>query len=132
MLRIVLAGSLMLVAGGAALAQSVTPLSPTVRSTFQSVQAGGNANEVRVQIHTTFFVAGATDGSDASFKTQEKARLALYDIAGKECEVLLKTLAAECRLDNVNINVNVQRSYNSAQPEGFNVSGNFGYRVTRK
>jgi hypothetical protein len=134
MLRLfVVTGSFAIVMGGAALAQTVTPLSPTVRSTFQSLQPGGaNPNEVRVQMHTTFFVAAPTDGGDASVKAQEKARQTLYEMAGKECEVLRKALAAECRLDSINVSVNVQRTYNSTQTEGFNVGGNFGYRITLK
>ena len=129
MLRLMLATALASVAIPAAHGQTtVQPLSPTVRATFLP-QQGGNG-EVRVQVHAMFFVPGPIDSSEASLTAQVNARQTLYETAGKECEVLLKTLAGTCRLDNINISI--QRGYNSPQVEGFNASGNFNYRITTK
>lgn len=86
--------------------------------------------EVRVQVNMNFFVPGPTNDSDASVQAQEKARRVLYDRAAHECEVLKTTLASECRLESVNINVN--RNYGGSQMEGFNANGNFTFKVTLK
>lgn len=86
--------------------------------------------EVRVQVNMNFFVPGPTNDSDASVQAQEKARRVLYDRAARECEVLKSTLASECRLESINVNVN--RNYGGMQTEGFNANGNFTFKVTLK
>jgi hypothetical protein len=86
--------------------------------------------EVRVQIHISFFVAGAVNGTEASMKVQEDARKALYQSAAKECEVLQATIAGDCRLESVSVNMN--RQVGQAQTEGVNATGNFAYKVTLK
>ncbi len=93
------------------------------------LNSAGNDN-VRVQVHVTFFVEGAADDSDASLRAQEDARRKLYESAARECDVLLATIASACRVESINININ--RNYRPRQGDGFNVSGNFGFRVTLK
>ena len=96
-------------------------------------QPGGNTEskgEVRVQVNMNFFVAAPMSNTEAAAKAQENARRVLYDSASRECEVLKATLASECRLESVNVNVN--RNYGNQQPEGFNANGSFGFRVTVK
>ena len=44
--------------------------------------------EIRVQVNLGFFVPGVVNGSEASLKSQEDARSALYRAAAHECEVL--------------------------------------------
>ena len=87
-------------------------------------------NEVRIQVNIGFFVAGAVNSSEASLKIQEDARRALYQSAAKECEVLLSTIAGDCRLEQVSVNMN--RTFGQGQTEGVNASGNFGFKVTLK
>jgi hypothetical protein len=87
-------------------------------------------SEVRIQVNISFFVAGAVNSSEASLKIQEDARRALYQSAAKECEVLQSTIAGECRLEQVSVNMN--RTFGQGQTEGVNASGNFAYKVTLK
>jgi hypothetical protein len=87
-------------------------------------------NEVRVQVNVSFFVPGTVNGTEASLKSQEQARQSLYESAGHECEVLKATLASECRLETLGVNVN--RNYGNPQNEGFTATGNFAYKVTLK
>ena len=49
-------------------------------------------------------------------------------MAGRECALLEDTIAAECRLESVNVTINRQ----SGQVEGFTISGQLGFRITRK
>jgi hypothetical protein len=39
---------------------------------------------------------------------QAATRQAIYEIAGRECKLLLETIARECRLEQLNINSNFQ------------------------
>ncbi len=87
-------------------------------------------SEVRVQVNISFFVAGAVNSSEASLKLQEDSRKALYQSAAKECEVLQATIAGDCRLEQVSVNMN--RTFGQGQTEGVNASGNFTYKVTLK
>lgn len=88
------------------------------------------SGEVRVSVNMSFFVPSSVSDTDAATKAQEQARRVLYENAARECELLRATIAAECRLESVNVNMN--RNYPGNQPEGFNANGNFGFRVTLK
>lgn len=86
--------------------------------------------EIRVQVNVGFFVPGVVNGSEASLKSQEDARSALYRAAAHECEVLKAAIASECRVESLNVNIN--RNYGQPQNEGFTANGSFGYRVMLK
>ena len=89
-----------------------------------------HGGEVRVNVNMNFFVPASMSDSQAAVKAQEEARRILYESAGRECAVLQATIAGECRLKWINVNMN--RNYGHQQPDGFNAGGNFGYRVTLK
>ena len=117
--RFIFAAFVLLVVGGAQAQTVVIQQRPEQRG-----------SEVRVQVNISFFVAGAVNNSEASLKLQEDARKALYQSAGKECEVLQTTMAGDCRLESVSVNMN--RHFGQAQTEGVNATGNFAYKVTLK
>jgi len=87
-------------------------------------------NDVRVQVNMSFYVRSSMDETDAAVKAQEQARKVLYESAGRECEVLKASVASDCRLESININMN--RNYNQQQGDGFYANGNFSYHVTMK
>jgi hypothetical protein len=91
---------------------------------------GGAGGDVRVQVHLNFFVAGPAENTDAALKAQEQARRKVYESAARECEVLRGAIASGCRLES--ISVNMSYNYGNRRGEGFNVSGNFGLRITLK
>ena len=67
-------------------------------------------------------------------KLRDRARRQVYETAARECNVLLETMAATCRLENVNSNLNVtSRQYNNPnQIEGFTINGTMSYQITLK
>jgi hypothetical protein len=92
-------------------------------------QSNLNPREVRVQVSVNYSVPGPFgDGEDAA-KAQEIARRALYNIADRECTVLKETIATECRLENMNVNVNRQRH---AQQDMITVGSSMSFRVMMK
>jgi hypothetical protein len=110
-----------------AASQEVNPL---VRERLMVVQGPSDrrTDQIRVQVGINFFVPGPTnDGGDAS-KLREHARRAIYEMAGRECGLLLDTIAAECRLDSITVNLSRQ----GGQVEGFNAMGQLGFRITPK
>lgn len=121
----ILAGSLSLLAAGAAAAQQ--PQMPRAAMMPPSPSQGAG---VRVQVHVSLVVPGAIDDTEASLQSQERTRRALYETAARECEVLRATIASDCRIESINVNMN--RGYSGPQVQGFTATGNFGYRVTLK
>ena len=88
-------------------------------------------SEVRVRVSMSLFVPTSLDDSDVSMKAQEHARRILYESAGKECDMLRATIAGECRLEGINVSMQMTRGYGQRQPR-LNASGNFNYRISLK
>jgi hypothetical protein len=97
-------------------------------------QNGNNSprpeNSVRVQSSINFFVAGPTGESDEAQKLRDRARRIVYEMAGRECDLLREVLAKDCRLESVNTNIN--RQFGQQQQEGFNVNGSMSLQITQK
>lgn len=109
----------------------VQPLSPRVATEF-SAQQQRQEGMVRVSSNISYFVPGPTDDGEAAQKLRDRARRQIYETAARECSVLMETLAATCRMENINSNLNVQRQYGSGQQEGFTINGSMSYQITLK
>ena len=97
------------------------------------VPADASAGPIRVQVGVNFFVPGPTDESERSVALRDRASRTVYAMAARECEVLREKLADDCRLENVNVNINrQQQQIGGQQVEGFQVGGTLGYRITQK
>jgi hypothetical protein len=93
------------------------------------------AEPVRITVGVSTFIPTPGGEGDAALKAQEEGRRLIYDIAGHECAMMLQAFASDCHIES--INVNVQRVpnnqfFNGQKGEGFNVNGNFSYRVVPK
>ncbi len=102
----------------------------SAQQTFSEVQRAALAQQnaqVRVNIGINMFVP-ATGG--LTIGAQEGMRRQIYELANKECAVLRDTIADDCRMEGINVNVN--RQHGQQPVEGFNVSANINYRVTLK
>lgn len=117
MIRFAAAG-LLLLAATAAHAQSRMTVDPN-----------GPARTVRVQVNVNYTVPAPAGDSDDVLKAQESARRTLYGVANHECKVLMETLASECRLENVSVNVNRQRH---PTLDNITAAGSFTFRVELK
>lgn len=102
--------------------------------TFQrSAPLDPNVGPIRVQISVSFFVPGPANESEQSIAPRERASRAIYDMAVRQCEVLREKLADDCRLENVNVNINRQQQQFGGQAiEGLQVGGTLGYRISPK
>ena len=113
---------------------------PAVAQTSQRISveqfnaAPKQENMVRVQNSINFFLAGPTGEGDDAQKLREKAQRAIYEMAGRQCDLLRDVLAKDCRLEtvNVNVNANTMRQFNQQQMDGFNVSGSMSLQITLK
>jgi hypothetical protein len=92
-----------------------------------------NAGVIRVQIGVNFFVPGPTNESEQATALRDRASRTVYEMAARQCEVLRERLADDCRLENVNVNINRQQQQIAGQQvKGFQVGGTLGYRITQK
>jgi|SRR5436190_24149021 hypothetical protein len=103
-------------------------------ATAQTVgQAPGQRQEstVRIQNNFNFFVAAPSDDSEEAQRLRERARRLVYELAARECTILLEVLAKECRLETVSSSVNRQQ-YNAQQPAGFTINGSMNLVISMK
>ena len=58
----------------------------------------------------------------------------VYDLAGHECGILRDTIASDCRIESININIlRLPPNQNLAQrPDGFNVNASIVLRIVPK
>ncbi|HEY6256662.1 MAG TPA: hypothetical protein VIY51_12795 [Xanthobacteraceae bacterium] len=92
-----------------------------------------NAGAIRVQVSINFFLPGPTNDSEQSIALRDHASRTIYAMAARECEALREKLADDCRLENVNVNINrQQQQIGGQQIEGFQVGGTLGYRISQK
>lgn len=97
----------------------------------QGARPSAFKSEVQVNVSVSFFAPASVDDSEASVKAQQRARRMLYESASKECDLLRATIATDCRLQRININVRTRPGYGRQAP-GLNATGNFSYRITLK
>lgn len=102
------------------------------RITIESGAAAPQEGSIRIQSSLNFFLPGPNGDSSEAQKVRERGRAIIYDTAAHECELLLKNLAKDCRLETVNASVNGQRQFNPQQPEGYNINGTMALRITLK
>src|SRR5688572_14655382 len=84
---------------------------------------------VRVQLSMQMFLSGPTDESDEAEKNRARARQVIYDLASKECDLLREAIAKDCRLENVNVNLNRMNQQNM---NGYNVNGSMSLQISLK
>jgi len=91
------------------------------------------AEQVRVSLGISLFVAVPGDDGAQALKAQEEGRRLVYETAAHECEILRSTIAGECSLETVNVNVQrVAANPNMQRVEGYNINGSMNYRVTTR
>src|SRR5262245_36675170 len=111
--------------GGVAIAQTEGQRIVIERAAPTARQEG----TVRVQASISLFIPGPTGDGEEAIKNRDRARRMIYEMAGKECDLLRDVLARECRLESINTQLNRQ----SGQPtEGYSVNGSMSLQVTLK
>jgi hypothetical protein len=96
----------------------------------QSSGSSRQEGSVRVQSTVSLFMAGPTGDGEEAQKLRDRARRGVYEMAGRECDLLREVLAKDCRLESVTSNMN--RQFGQQQQEGFNVSGSMSLQITLK
>lgn len=118
------ASAFLLMAIGAGHAQVQSP--PIVAEVSRGAASRDNAT-ARVNIGVNVFVTAPSGLGDQATQAHEKARRQMYEIARRECAVLLETIARECAVES--LNVNIQRLQSGQAAEGFTVNSSVTYRI---
>jgi hypothetical protein len=92
---------------------------------------GAAVEQVRVSLSISMFIAAPEDEGAQALKAQEDGRRMIYEAAAHECELLHATMASDCRLESININVQrVAGNQNFGQRgSGYNINGSMNYRI---
>ncbi len=86
---------------------------------------------VNVSVNFTMNLPLSDTSDQAVSATQKRGRTFIYTMASEECAVLLKTIAATCRLTSLNVSARVQdRNYN--RPVTLYLNGSSRYAITLK
>ena len=119
---------------GQAAGQEINPLVRERMIVSQNPQTPSERRMVRIQVGINFFLPGPTNDGDEATKLRDRARRTVYEMAGRECGLLQDTIAAECRLESVTVNVNRQMMQmgQMGQVEGFQANGQLGFQITLK
>ena len=127
MLRVLLSGALLL---GVSAASAQTAV---VGAAQGRVQLAAMGEQVRVSLSINIFVPTPEDEGAQVLKAQEDGRKMIYEAATRECETLRATIASDCRLESININVQrMLANQGYGQRNGYNISGSMSYRIGLK
>ena len=127
MLRVLLSGALLL---GVSAASAQTAVVGVAQGRVLLAPTG---EQVRVSLSINMFVATPEDEGAQALKAQEDGRKMIYEAATRECETLRATIASDCRLESININVQrMLANQGYGQRNGYNISGSMSYRIGLK
>ena len=127
MLRVLLSGALLL---GVSAASAQTAVVGVAQGRVQLAAMG---EQVRVSLSINMFVPTPEDEGAQALKVQEDGRKMIYEAATRECETLRATIASDCRLESININVQrMLANQGYGQRNGYNISGSMSYRIGLK
>jgi hypothetical protein len=118
-----LAAALFTAVASTAIAQPV----PSFRD--RATQPVLGVESIRVQVTLNYFVPGPAGDSEEANRLRDRARRSLYEMATRECTLMLEVIASECKLEAINVNIN---RHPGQQPEGFQAGANMTYRITLK
>jgi hypothetical protein len=130
---VALAGAVLGAIAGPAASQEINPLVRErilIAPSQSSPLSQPDRRLVRVQVGINFFMPGPTGDGEEATKVRERARLAVYEMAGRECGLLQDIIAAECRLESVTVNVTRQacRWSNLANSTASRLVGRWAFR----
>jgi hypothetical protein len=99
-------------------------------------QNATSAKRTEVRINASFNISQPVAVTDAAglIEIQANARKAVYEIVGRECKLLLDTIASECRLESLNVSSNEQNQNFRGDSSTIllNTTGNSTFRILLK
>jgi hypothetical protein len=105
----------------------VQPYRGVVQGSFADV-VKKQADMMRITVGMNFMLTGIADPIGEDAKLRDRTRRNVYQMAVKECELLLEMIASECRIEAININLN----RNPQSADSFNVNANVILRAVQK
>jgi hypothetical protein len=127
--RQLLLPAVIVVLAGPATAQTIV-----INPNKSGVTPPAAAEPVRISLGISMFMPAPADDGAQALKAQQDGRRLVYEAAAGECEILRATIARDCTLEAININVQrVNANQNFAKrDEGFTITGNMNYRIVAK
>ena len=120
---------------GAGLLFLIAPVLAQAQGQRITIEQSGSAprqeGSVRVQSTLNLFVAGPTGEGEEAQKLRDRARRMVYEMAGRECDLLREVLAKDCRLESITSNLNRQQ-FGPQQQDGYIVNGSMSLQITLK
>lgn len=105
----------------------VRPYQGVVQGSFADV-VKKQADMMRISIGMNFTLTGISDPIADDGKLRDRTRRNVYQMAVKECELLIEMIASECRIEAITINLN----RNPQNQDSINVNATVGLRAVQK
>ncbi len=88
-------------------------------------------NIINVNVSMNMEIPLADEDTDTMSEAQIEGRKILYRLATSECPILKETIAATCRLTNLNVSTQIRRN-NNAPPIRLYLNGSAQFAITLK
>lgn len=105
----------------------VRPYTGVVQGSFADV-VKKQSEMMRITLGMNFMLTGIGDPIGDDTKLRDRTRRNIYQMALRECELLLEMVASECRIESINFNT----TRNPQIPDSVNVTANIGLRAVQK
>jgi hypothetical protein len=112
----------------------VVPMAGMTAAEAVTSYEAGPGGQARITLSTNRFVPAPSDNSDQASKAEADGRRMIYDLAGHECGILRDTIASDCHIESININI-MRLPLNpnaTSRPDGFNVNASIVLRIVPK
>lgn len=106
---------------------SYTSLALAQSSGISSFPLGGKERPQTISVSFRFSLPSPIGSAASQAKLSEDGRRKMYSLIGKECDILLETIASSCRLVRANVHSNIRRQGSSRQT--ININANATFRI---
>ncbi len=104
---------------------SCASLAAAQSSSIKSFPLGGKPRAQTISVSFRFAIPGQAGSAESQAKLSEDGRRKMYALIGKECVILLETIARTCRLVRANVHSNIRRRGSSQQTININANATF-------
>jgi len=91
----------------------------------------GDGRQIIVTVQYNFALPVRPNDVDSQRTVMEQGRTMIYQLAAKECEMLLATIASSCQLERLNLQTNIARHHRPGE-ELINLSANAQFKIELK
>jgi len=108
----------------------LSPLQAIAQSSqLRPFPVGIASRSVTISVNYQFFLSGSTESVADQTALVDQGRRHLYMLLAKECEVLLETIASDCKMSRVKVDARIRQIRAGRPSNGVRVAGSANYSI---